>query len=146
MSQVNIQTLLATTQKLKRAYSAHWQDRESQWASDVHVALGELATAIQDEVQGSEKSMKIVGEINPDFRDAPVTDRHIQANREQLIQLGEQVHQLRADLRSAEERGVFDVDQIRRRCGEIHDALESVRHEDNDFLQNTLNTNLGAGE
>jgi hypothetical protein len=146
MMEVRTCPLGAAVQELHRTLDANCRAQESQWAGDVHSALGQLASAIQDEVQAVEKSMKMVGDINPDFQNAPVAERHTQTRRDQLIQLGEQVHRLRADIRTESEWLVIDVAQICKRADVIHDALEQVRLEDDDFLQTTLNTNLGAGE
>jgi hypothetical protein len=146
MNQIKLDPLVATVEGLQVAVDAACHGRDSQWADSVHFALGQLAAAIQQQVQAAEKSMEIVGDINPDFQNAPVTERHIEGTREQLIKLGEQVHQLRADIRNARESSVVDAAQIRWRGNEICAAVDKVRHADNEFLQTTFNTDLGAGE
>jgi hypothetical protein len=146
MNQINPDPLVAATEELQRALNADARARSSQWADDVHAALEVLAAAIQEEVQAAEKSTAMVGNINPDFQNAPGTERHVQTTREQLINLGERVHQLRADLRHAGGHHALDLAQMRPRGQELLDAIAKLRHAMDEYLMKTLNTNPGAGE
>lgn len=145
MSQNKPDPLLTTLQELRRILDANTGVPGSQWADAVHLALGQLAAAIQEEVQGAEKTMETVGEINPDLQNTPGAERHIRTKRADLIKLGEQVHQLRADVRQCLQDN-SDPTPLRLRGQEICTALEKVRHRENEFLLTTLNVNPGSGE
>ena len=106
--------LEAAIRELRLALDTGFQGRVPTWISDVHVALGQLAVVLQEEVPGSEETMKNVGNANPNFRNVPGTERHVQKTRHRFIQLGEMAHQLRAELR-ADARQVADPLQLRRR-------------------------------
>ncbi len=146
MNQVKTDLLVVTTRYLQHAVAADCRGQNPQWGIDVHFALGQLASAIQQGVQAAEHSMKIVGELNPDLQHTPVSERHMESSRGQLIKLGEQVHQLRADIRIACAKDDLDIEKIRQRGAEICADVEKVRHADNDFFQKALNTDLGTGE
>jgi hypothetical protein len=146
MNRIKPDLLVVTMQKLQRAVDAVSWGQDPQWVNNLHNVLGQSAAAIQQGIQAAESSMEIVGEINPDLQHAPVTERHMESTRAQLISLGEQVHQLRADIRNGCERGDLDTAEIQRRGTEICTAVEKVRHADNDFFQTALNIDLGAGE
>ena len=145
MSQNKPDPLLTSIQELRRILDANSGVPDSRWNDSVHRALGQLAAAIQEEVEGAEKAMETVGEINPDFQNTPGAERHIRTKRADLIKLGEQVHQLRADVREGVQKG-FDQAQLRFRAQEICSAVERVRHTENEFLLTTLNINPGSGE
>ena len=146
MNQIKPDPLTAATQEFEQILNADLGGRKSQWAGDVHGALGKLVGAIQTEVQAAEKSMATVGEINPDFQNAPTAERHIRATREQFIQLVERAHELRAVVRKACDDGDFDAASLRRRGQEICTDLAKVRRAESEFLLETLNSNPGAGE
>jgi hypothetical protein len=146
MNEVKSDLLVASMHGLRQALAADYRDRDSWWADAVHIALGQAAAAIQEEVQAVEQSMANVGDINPDFQNAPAAERHVQATREQFIRLGEKVHQLRAYIRQAGENHLLDPAQLRLRGQEIADAIEKVRKADEKFLLDTVNSNPGAGE
>lgn len=111
------------------------------WRDDFHLALGRVAAAIQQDVQAAEQEVKHIGSVNEDFKDAPVTQRRVEATRADLIELGERIHQLRADTRAGN-----SVDELRRRGDDLVKRLEAVRHAKNEILLETLNSNPGAGE
>lgn len=111
------------------------------WTDAVHAALGAVADAIQGKVQTTEQSLADVGDINPDFQNAPATERKIEASRAELIRLGEQVHQLRADLRQT-----GDAPPLRIWAQKIADAIEKAQHAQDAFVLDTVNSNPGSGE
>ena len=146
MDQIKSDPLFASMHGLRQALAADYRDRDSWWADAVHIALGQVAAAIQGEVQAVEQSLANIGDINPDFQNAPAAERHIQATREQFIRLGEMVHQLRADIRQTGKNNLLDCAQLRLRGQEIANTIEKVRKADERFLLDTINTNPGAGE
>jgi hypothetical protein len=146
MNQLQAPPLVATCQELERALDAEDRKRHAAWADDVHFLLGQLAAMIQEDVRAAEKNLEAIDAINPDFQNAPVTERHNLARRAQLIDLGEKIHQLRAELRCVRANQAFDLNQMRRRGKEICATVEKINHASIDFLQTTLNTNPGAGE
>ncbi len=136
----------AALNKLKGALEAGGPNEPNGWIDTMHQLLGRLASAIQEEVRSAEKSKENVGDINPDFQNAPVTERHVEGVRDQWIQIGESIYQLRAELRQSQDLRYFDVTTWRQRVDEIAKAVEEVRHSDDEFLLKTLNSNPGAGE
>jgi hypothetical protein len=139
-------TLASATQKLRRIVTPELRDHDSHWADDVYAALGDLAAAIQAQVQVSDQSRQLVGAINPDFQNNPTLDRHVESARERLIGLGEQVHQLRGDMRASHVHLPLNKVQARLRCLEIASAIEEASRSDDKFLLETTNLNPGAGE
>jgi hypothetical protein len=144
MNAVKSDALLTSVKQLRDTLAS--ESRDDPWADAVHFALGRVAAAIQAEVQTSERARANVGEINPDFRDSPNAARHVNDMREHWIQLGEQVHQLRAGLRSARDEQRLDAHLLRADCEALAQAIEKVRRTESEFLLNTLNSNPGAGE
>jgi hypothetical protein len=142
MTHIVAEPLFAAVEEFRHALHAEPRSGHSQWADGVHAALASLGEAIQEEVRAAEQDLKHVGEVNLDFQDAPVNERHIETMRRQLIKLGEQMHQLRADIRAAQ----IGADEVRRRGEECVNQVEKVRHAKNEFLLKTLNSNPGAGE
>jgi hypothetical protein len=138
--------LIAANCKLRQCLAEDFHGNETGWSECVHDALAQVAAAIQDQVRDSEQSLKTVGDINPDFQ-APFAERHVEWARDRLIQLGERVHQLRADLRNAAETSLpLDQIQMRLRGQEIADGIDDVRHEDDKFLLDAVTSNPGAGD
>jgi hypothetical protein len=146
MNVVKSDRLLASVNTLRHALSAEGSADGRQWGEAVHGALGRVIDAIADEVHAAEQSLKDLGEINPDFQNSPVADRHVTATRDQLIRLREQVHQLRSEIRQLLEMHPLDLVQVRLRGEEIAAAIEKVRAANDKFLLATVNTNPGAGE
>ncbi len=146
MTPIKSDPLFALMHRLREALAADFRDRESRWADAVHKVLGELAAEIQEEVRAAEQSKDMVGGINPDFQSSPNTERHVETTRGQMIQLGERVHQLRADIRLACEHPTFEVIPVRLRGEEIATGIENVRQADDKFLLDTFNSNPGAGD
>jgi hypothetical protein len=141
MNEVKLDPLIAALGEVRAALDADDRRRETQWTDNVHAALGKMAAAIQHEVQGAEKSMDTIGAINPDFHHAPGTERQIQTARAELIQLGERVHQMRADLRKG-----LDAAEVRRTGEVLATAVEKARRAESELLFATLNSNPGAGD
>jgi hypothetical protein len=54
MDQVKSDPLVASMHGLRQALAADSRDRDSWWAEAVHIALGQVAAAIQEEVQLSD--------------------------------------------------------------------------------------------
>lgn len=145
MNANNPDPLMAANDKLRQCLAANFQGNENEWTKCVHDALAKVAAAIQVEVGGSEQELQLVGEINPDFK-SPVAERHVEATRERMIQLGERVHQLRAEIRQAEDRLPLDLIHVRLRGEELVNALNEVRKADNEFLLDASTSNPGAGD
>jgi len=146
MNQVIADPMITALQDLLRTFDEGASEQDVLWRERLHFALGQLADAIQEEVRTADKTMREVGEMNPDLQNAPGTDRHFQSTREQLIKLNEQVYQLRADVRSSSQDSPMDWAQLRARGDEIRAAVEKVRQMDNAFVQETVNADLGSGE
>lgn len=136
----------ASLNRLKSALEAGGPNEPNGWIDTMHQLLGRLASAIQEEVRSAQKSKDNVGDINPDFQNSPGTERHVDAVRDQWIQIAESIYQLRAELRQSQDIRYFDVTTWRQRVDEIAKAVEKVRHADDEFLLKTLNSNPGAGE
>jgi len=146
MNEVKTDPLCVAVDKFLSALAAESRSQELVWADGVHLALGRLADAIQQEVQSAEQETKTVGDINPDLQNAPAVERHTQTMRTQLIQLGEKVHQLRTEVRTAREGRTVKSAQLRLLGEELGAALKKVRHAKDEFLLKTFNSNPGAGD
>jgi hypothetical protein len=148
MAMTNMKTdkLIASANKLRRTLAAESRDGNQAWAENVFSALGETASAVQEEVRTAEQSKESVGELNPDFEPMPVTERHVDSMRKQMIQLGEQLHQLRADLKQARDGKTVDTAPWRERGQQIADAIEKLRRDDDGYVLEKLNSNPGAGD
>jgi hypothetical protein len=146
MNQLQSPPLDTVCHELERALDSEDRERHAPWADDVHFLLGQLAATIQEDVGAAEMNLEAIDAINPDFQNAPVTERHNLARRAQLITLGEKIHQLRAELRCVRENQGFDLNQMRGRGKEICASVEKIHRASIDFLQTTLNSNPGAGE
>jgi hypothetical protein len=146
MSQNKPDPLLTGVQELQRTLAANSGAHDAQWGNSVHLALGRLAAGIQEEVQSAEKAMETVGEINPDFQNTPTSERHIRTKRADLIKLGEQVHQLRAEIRADAPGNGLGPAQLVERGQAICAEIEKVRHTENEFMLTTLNVNPGGGD
>jgi hypothetical protein len=130
---------------IRQCLASDHENQDDPWLDELHDMLGNLAAAIQYEVQSAEQAQRAIGEINPDFADAPTTEHHIETMREQFIRAGEIVHQLRADIRNIS-GPASDRSSLSTRTEELLHELEKVRETDNRFLLETLNSNPGAGE
>ncbi|MBI2807509.1 MAG: hypothetical protein HYX68_21220 [Planctomycetes bacterium] len=119
---------------------------ETTWVDDLYATLGYLAQAIQEEVQRAEETKANLDALNPDFQNAPVNERHVRSARKQFIQLGEQAHQLRADLQMLRATACLDAILFRQRCERICGAVEKVQLTLGEFFVETMNSNPGAGE
>lgn len=146
MSEVKLDPVLSATKQLREFLESPQKADASAWAEDVRKSLGQLATAIQSEVQRSEGVRRDVGEINPDLQNSPTTERHIETSRVQFIQLGEKIHQLRADMNQPGEVKRMDTASVRRRATEIIVDAEATRKADDTFLLDAVNSNPGSGE
>lgn len=116
------------------------------WLDATYEALGHVADAVHDEVGTVEDIPDRLGDINPDFQHVPSTQRHVDTTRNLMIQLGEQAHQLRAEIRQAHEMPPLDLVQLRLRGEEIAGMIEKVEKDDEKFMFETANSNPGAGE
>ena len=145
MTHFKLDAVVAAVRNLRCALGGASAD-ESQWANNIHAALGQLTAAIQEEIQTTDKSKASLGAINPDFQDAPTTERHVQSVRAHFIELSEKTHQLRADLHEGPTRACLDVKRFRHRCEEICAEVEKVRQTMGEFLLQTINSNPGAGD
>jgi hypothetical protein len=119
---------------------------DASWMIALHDGLAKLSEAIQQELHIAERAREELGDINPDFQNVPGTERMLETTRSRLIRLGEQVHQLRADLRNPDNVQPLDIVQMRLRCEEILDRIEAVRHADDRMVLEAVNSNPGAGE
>jgi hypothetical protein len=146
MSQANLDRLFTSVRDLRHALAEESLSNAQRWADAVHRALGDMADAIQDAIERAERTMANLGDINPDFQNAPVTERHVALTRDKWIELGEKVHALRAEIRHQPPRQPLDLVKLRLRAAEIADAVAKVREADDRFLLDTFNSNLGAGE
>jgi len=146
MSQSKRDPLFAAMDEFQRALFAEPAGRDLLWADAVHTALGGLAEAVQVDLQTAEREPKLVGDVNPDFQNAPVVERHAETIRVQLIELGENIHQLRAEIRGEREHGFVNTTYLRLLGEKIRSSVEKVRQVDDAFLVMAFNTNLGAGE
>jgi len=108
--------------------------------------LGELADTIKDQVGGTDQKKEKVGEINADFQNVPVVERRTEQMREKFIQLGEQIHQLRADFRRSDEIGPHDGSRLRAKAEQIANEVEAIRVADDKYVLDTVNSNPGSGE
>lgn len=146
MTDIKCDRLIASAQKLRDALEGPVRESAEPWAKAVHAALGRVAATIQEDVEGVERTKENLGDANPDIQFTPTVDRHIESTRGQLIQLGEIVHHLRADIREASDVRLADVPKIRARGQEIVYAIEKARKDDDKFMLDAVNSNPGAGE
>ena len=142
MNLVHATPLQVCLEELRTALA---RTRDQDWMDSVHGALADVAAAVQEQVRAAEDELANVGVINPDFRAAPIADRHVEWKRENLIKLGEMVHQLRGEIQKATSASA-DFPLLRQ-CGQkIADAIEEIQKRDDEFLLKTLNSNPGAGD
>lgn len=138
MMQTNVDPLLDASHRLREAAKSD--------VDSLHDGLGRLAEVISEQVGSSEQKKAKVGEINSDFQNVPAVERRTEGMRSRLIQIGEQIHQLRADLRRQGEIGPQDTDRLRTKASKIADEVEQIRIEDDKYVLDTVNSNPGAGE
>jgi hypothetical protein len=146
MNRTQADPIFAATTSLRQKLAADADSADSRWVDVLHDGLAKMSDAIQKELHAAERSREQLGEVNRDFQNVPVTDRMLEATRSKLIQIGEQVHQFRADLRNIGNVQPLDVVQLRLRCEDILDKVEEVRHEDDRMMLEAVNSNPGAGE
>ena len=145
MIETKIDPVFAAVQKLRRVLGRDPQ-ANAHWLDAIHERIGQLSDAIKEQVHSTEHVKAEMGQINPDFQHAPGTERHDDCVREQLIQLNERLHQLRADLRNAKSTQTQDLFELRSRIEELVEEIEHVRKEDDKFILDTVNSNPGAGD
>src|SRR5262249_15280416 len=131
---------------LHKALSSEPRGQSSHWAEAVYTALEQIAAAINAEVGDAKEIATEVGDINPALQHAPSTERNAEKARDQLIELGEQVHLLRASIRQGLETKLQDVSQWRLQAQEIIAALQEVRKQEEKLVLSSINTDVGAGE
>ena len=146
MSRVQTDPIFAATKLLRQKLADAPEESDSRWMDKVHDGLARLSDAIQAEIHSAERSREELGDINPDFQNVPGTERRLEKTRKQFIQLGEQVHQLRADLRDMGNVQPLDVIQMRLRCEELLSQTEKVSRDDDRVMLEAANSNPGAGE
>ena len=146
MNRAQADPIFAATMSMRKKLAGDLSDADARWFDALHDGLAKMSDAIQHELHAAERSREDLGAINRDFESMPGTERMLEATRTQLIQLGEQVHQLRADLRNLGNVQPLDVVQIRLRCEEILDKADAVRHADDKMMLEAVNSNPGAGE
>jgi len=142
MPQKNKSDLLSLVNELRGAVARgpdHWLDA-------TYDALGRVADAVHGAVGVVEDTSDRLGDINRDFQNVPVTQRHVETTRKRMIQLGEEAHQLRAEIRQAPGLPPLDVVQLRLRVEEVAGLIEKVEKDDEKFMLETANSNPGAGE
>ena len=145
MDHVQVDPLMDSLETLERALAADFHDREPLWTDEVHSALGRVATALQDQVQGANKSTEAVGAANPEVRAVPTVERQIRQTREQQVNLGERIYQLRARLRNAGD-SPDELNDLRAQAQDLVTTIEKVRLAKIKSLLEALNSNPGAGD
>ena len=138
MTQTSVDPLVNSVHRLRDSLQGE--------ENDVSERLGELADAIKDQVGDTDQMKKNVGEINTDFQNIPVVERRSEQMRAKLIQLGEQIHQLRADFRRTGEIGPQDGSRLRAKAEQIANEVEAIRVADDKYMLDTVNSNPGSGE
>src|SRR4051812_42173068 len=111
MAETKMDPVDAAVQKLRGVLSNR-QRGSDRWFDSLHERLGQLCDATTREVHVAEQAKKDVGEINPNFQNVPIMDRHTEGVRAQMIKMNERAHQLRADVRRAREAGEVNGDSL----------------------------------
>jgi len=146
MIEMNVDPLGPALDELCNAMSAEPDEQTSRWSESVYASLGEVVAAIHEELEIPLHTVTVVGEVNSDLQNVPGTERHAETARAHLIGLAEEIHLMRARILQALGMGVQEVSQWRRQVREIIVAVEGVRREEDRFVLDSINSDLGSGE
>jgi hypothetical protein len=145
MIQIAPKGLSTRVHDLKETLDTDPCERGLRWLAELHGELTSLLDGIDDEIAMSEAT-DTLGNYCPDLQSAPIAERHAERMRERLLQLGEWVQRLRAEIARSAAPMPLDLIKWTLRGEEIVKTVQRLSDENDEFLLRTLYSDLGAGD